>query len=361
MISLLNRFLVKNNLFLLLSILLMGTGLYLLTDVFERLDRFLESEMGFLAVVWFYLLKTPIIISQILPAVFLIAVIVQFSLMDKARELIALQAGGISPLTFLRFVLLWGLLWAVVQLAFSQFLGIQGDIISRRMWSEQVRGEERTALVLRGLWFTEDNHVVHLGEAYPDEGAGKDFLSYQLDANGSALESTVSAQSFSITDKGWLLKDVIVMTPNDFGYASHDELLMDIQQDLSPFAALEPNAKPSLLPVWSLGETIDRLEEAGSNVEGLRTAYHAKFAYALSIVVLGMLGLTIVLWFRNLYLGIGIGIIAIFVLFSATVLCNTMGEKGILPPMIAAWGTNIVLTILALTGLFIKIRPGIRK
>lgn len=355
--SLLSRYLIRNNLFLLLSILLMGTGLYLLTDIFERLDSFLEAGVSAGTVAWFYLVKTPLIISQILPAVFLIAVIVQFALMDKAREMVALQSGGISPMKLLSVIIFYGLLWAGVQLAFSQVLGIQGDLISKRLWQEQVRGKERKEVTLQGLWFTEASHVVHLGLAYPELGEGTDFLSYELSSDGNTLESTVSARKFVITDQGWLLQDVVIMTPQNFGYTALDEYRMNIKQDLSPFVALEPGANPALLPVWDLGESIDRLIATGSNVEGLRTAYHAKFAYSLSIVVLGVLGLAIVLWFRNLYMSVGIGLLAIFVLFAATILCNTMGTKGILPPIIAAWGTNVTLSVIALGALAWKIKP----
>ncbi len=42
--SLLTRYLVRNNLFLLFVILLIGTGLYVLTDLFERLDYFLVNH-----------------------------------------------------------------------------------------------------------------------------------------------------------------------------------------------------------------------------------------------------------------------------------------------------------------------------
>ena len=95
--TLLTRYLLRNNLFLLFAILLIGTGLYVLTDLFERLDYFLDASFGLFSILWFYSLKIPFIAGQILPAVFLIAIIVQFSLMAKARELVALQSGGVSP------------------------------------------------------------------------------------------------------------------------------------------------------------------------------------------------------------------------------------------------------------------------
>ena len=102
--TLLSKYLIKQNLFLLLTILLIGTGIYLLTDLFDRIDDFLETKMSFFAIVAYFVIKIPIIISQILPAVFLIALIIQLNLLTKNKELVALHAGGISPMVLVKFV-----------------------------------------------------------------------------------------------------------------------------------------------------------------------------------------------------------------------------------------------------------------
>ena len=101
--TLLSRYLIRQNLFLLFAILLMSTGLYLLTDFFERLDNFLESGTSAKMVLIFFSVKIPLIISQILPAVFMLAMVAQMNFLQRSRELIALTAGGISPMALVRF------------------------------------------------------------------------------------------------------------------------------------------------------------------------------------------------------------------------------------------------------------------
>ncbi len=174
--SLLVRYLLRNNLFLLCAILLVGTGLYVLTDLFERLDVFLDASFSLFAILGYYALKIPLIMGQILPAVFLIAVIVQFCLMARARELIALQSGGVSPFVFLRFLLVYGVLWAVIQLALTQGLGIEGDRLAAKVWREEVKGKSERDSEMRGLWFVDKSYIVYLGVADPVGGKGTGFL-----------------------------------------------------------------------------------------------------------------------------------------------------------------------------------------
>lgn len=355
--TLLTRYLIRNNLFLLLSILLIGTGLYVLTDLFDRLEHFLDAGLSVTVILLYYLVKIPLIISQILPAVFLIAVIVQFSIMTRARELVALQSGGISPMAFVRFILIYALFWSIVQLTFSQALGVMGERTAGRIWKEQVRGQEKGQTVLGGVWFTDGAYVVHLGKAIPEEHRGTDLLAYKLTPDGLSLEQIVRADSFVAKRRAWQLYNATVITPAVFGNDTMETMVLPLRQDLEVFKVLEPGTRPSLLPVWDLGAAVRELERSGSNVEALRTAYHAKFAYAASLVAMGILGLCIVLWRDNIYICIGMGLVLTFAFYSASTVFNSLGEHGSLPPIIAGWGANVLFIGLGFIGIFAKIKP----
>ena len=94
--SLLFRYLTKNNAMILLPTLAVGIGLYVLTDLFERLDNFIEAGLSVGMVLTYFIVKMPLVISQILPVIFLLSAVIQLCIMARSRELTALQAGGIS-------------------------------------------------------------------------------------------------------------------------------------------------------------------------------------------------------------------------------------------------------------------------
>lgn len=359
--NLLTRYLVRNNLFLLFSILLIGAGLYVLTDLFERLDQFIDASFGLLNILFFYAIKIPFIVGQILPAVFLIAVIVQFGLMGKARELVALQSGGVSPLVFLRFVILYGLIWAVTQLVLVQALGIEGDKLATKIWREQIKGNDTKGTEMHGVWFVEGPYVVYLGVTHPAAGTGEDFLAYQLSEDDKLLRQMVRAESFSVRDRVWRLKNATVITPETYGYEVVPEMTMPLRQELSAFLAIDPGTKPSHLPVWHLRDAIASLEKSGSNVEALRTTYYSHFAYAASIIVMGVLGLAIVLWRNNVYLAVGVGLILTFMYYAMNTICISLGEKGVLTPLVAAWLPAGVFFFTGLAVVLYQVRPRLRR
>jgi len=356
--TLLVRYLARQNLFLLFVILLVGTGIYLLTDLFEKIDDFIESSQGLLTILLFFSLKIPIIISQILPAVFLLASVIQLNLLARSNETVALQAGGISPLVIMRFLLVYGLFWACMQLFFSQYVGVEADRYAMTIWREQVKGEAERQARVRGLWFTEGNYVVHLDLANAKQGTGRGFTAYELADNGLSINTIIKAESFAILDDVWRLKKGIIGEPKKFGRRAFEVYDIPLQQDLNSFALVESTRNLAQLSIWELTAAIQRLQSAGSNVEGLRVAWHGKLAYAASIVVVGLFALAISQATVNIYKATGWSLLVIFVIYSVNTFCASLGGKGVLDPAVSAWIANITGFFVALVWL---LWPNIRQ
>ena len=341
--TLLTRYLVRQNLFLISVILLISTGLYVLTDMFERLDNFLESGAGIGVMLLFFLMKIPTIISMTLPAVLMIAVVVQMNMLERSRELIALTAGGISPSALLRFVLLYGIIWALAQFAFAQFLGVSGERASARVWQEDVRGNMLEDSTLLRLWFTEKNYIVYVGTAWPLRGNGIALQVYTLDDTGLGIREIIKAKAFTIERQGWILEDGEVIRPSQYTATAFTRMEIPIHQDLRTFmVSVGSGVKPKQLSLTELSDAISRLERAGSNVEVLRTAWHEKLAYACSIVIMGILALLVSRYTPNIYKAIVISMLIVFFYYGVNTFCTSMGEKGLLKPFIGAWFANIL-------------------
>ncbi len=335
--SLLHRYLLRQNLFLILTVLAAGTSIYLLTDLFERMDVFLGSGLGLGQILLYFLYKLPAVISQILPAVFLLALVLQLNILDRSNELVAMEAGGISPLVVARFILTYGLIWAVAQLFFAQVAGAEGERASARMWQEQVRGKDLSLRAVEGLWFSEGDQIFHLNKAYPNLGRGDGLIMYRLDHSGLNIEEIIRAREFTIEKNHWRLDDVLRILPGTYTTESLKELDLPLRQNLKAFATVETTAHPTELPLWELSQLIQHLERSGSNVESLRTAWHSKLSYAASIVLMGLTALVISRFTSNIYKSVGLALICTFFFYSLTTWCEALGSRGILPPVIAAW------------------------
>ena len=111
---------------------------------------------------------------------------------------------------------------------------------------------------------------------------------------------------------------------------------------------MSESEKPEQLSFWLLGEAITRLRDAGSNVEGLQTLWHGKLAYAASLMVMALVAAAIVSWRDNVYMAVALAIVVTFVVYVLTLFGDTMGQRGLVPPVAGAWGPQVILLCIAL-------------
>lgn len=338
--TVLHRYLLRQNLVLLVSCLGVGMGVYILADLFDRLDDFLEAGLGIRIIVTYFCVKLPLIVSQILPAALLLSLLLQMGVMQKNRELLALQAGGVPFLRLARFVCFYCLMLCFVQLAFSQLVGVYGEREAGRIWKEDVRKTQMDRRVLYNVWFKEGNNVVKLDQTTPARQTGEGITVYVLTEGRMEWEKIIRAASFIGSKKGWTLHGVEVLDPAGFVIEQMESLELPLTQNLTAFVAIDPQRDPTQLPIWQLGHVIQELGASGSNVEGLRTVWHMKISYAFSLAVMGLIALTLVSMFDNLYLNIIIGLVLTFAYYGLTMVFVSMGQKGFLPPFLAAWAGN---------------------
>ena len=349
--KILGRYLLRTNLYYISVCLALGVGIYILSDLFDRLDDFVEAGLGFKTIVVYFLVKTPLIISQILPVIFLLSVMVQLSIMGRSRELLALQTGGVPLDKVVLFLVIYGVVWAGVQLGFSQLVGVHGEQEAYRIWKEEVRDQPIDNRIMTDVWFREGPYVVKIDTLYPyrEEGEGEGVTVYMLDDQELEWRKIIRAETFRVDDNTWTLYQAEVVDPTDFSFSTQGMMNLPLQHDLQSHTAIEGD--PARLPLWRLSLEIERLRASGSNVERLRSAWHMKLAYAFSIPVMALIAMALVTWRDNIYLNVALSMVLAFAYYGGFVVGASAGEKGLVPPFLGAWGANLVFGLLAMARL----------
>lgn len=354
--SLLFRYIFQRHARLLLLIMCLGLGLYLLTDIVERVDVFIDNDAGFDLVIKYFGCRIPGIVAQILPAVFLLATVVTLCLMGNSRELTALHAGGISFSRVAFTLVMCGMFWGCVQFACSQFIGVKADRYASQIWVEQVRKRELGQKTVHDIWFNEGGWIVSVDTLYQN-GQGRGFTAYHVKpGHASDVDTIIRAPRMEGSAEGWTALDAVVVKPETFEQETLKRVEVPVHQDPKLFFTTS-SVNLQQLPIWQLGEAIDQLGSAGSNVEGLRTVWHGKIAYAASLMVMALLGAAIVSWSSNIYIAVAISMGGTFLLYALTMFGESLGMMGSLPPMVAAWGPDSLLLAVALMRLyFVSVR-----
>lgn len=351
-----HRYLLVHNILVMGICLLTCTGIYLLVDVFDRLDRMMEKGATAWAVVVYFGAKIPLILSQILPAVVFLGFAIQICGMQKRREIMALEAGGVSFFRLAFFVLLLGLFWTGGQLLFSQALGVSGQQVSESIWDSlgQESGEEEVRL--SDIWVRKQEFIFHLATVWPEQKRAEGVSLFAVDEGFDGIPLMIQAESLQHTQGKWQLDNAGVFDPQTFDYSQQDTYALPIELDLSSMYVSAEDNDPEEMSLWELSQHIKNLQDSGTNVEGLRTAWHLKLSYAFSTLVLTVAALVLTRRWENLFFIISSGLGVIFLLFAMHTLGGTLGESGALSPWLGAWLGNILIGTLATIALALQIR-----
>ncbi|MFP4428877.1 MAG: LptF/LptG family permease [Desulfovermiculus sp.] len=351
-----HRYLLLNNMLLMGICLLTCTGIYLLVDVFDRLDRMMEKGATAWAVVVYFGTKIPLILSQILPAVVFLGFAIQICGMRKRREIMALEAGGVSFYRLAFFILLLGLFWTGGQMLFSQALGVTGQQVSESIWDSLGQDSGDEEVQLSDVWLRKQEFIVHLATVWPERKSAEGVRVFAVGEEFDNIGIMVQAEALQPGQGGWQLDAAEVFDPQTFEYSQQDSYALPIEFDLGSMYISAEESDPEEMSLSELSAHIKNMQDTGTNVEVLRTAWHLKISYAFSALVLSVAALVLTRHWENLFFVISAGLGVIFLLFAMHTLGGTLGESGALPPWLGAWLGNILIGTLATIVLALQIR-----
>lgn len=344
----LHKYFLQQNLALLGICLLASLGIYLLVDVFDRLDEFLQNNASPLIIGQYFLYKLPLILSQILPLVFFFAMVLQLGGMQRNRELTALEAGGISYQRLCGWFLLYAAVWAVLQLGFSQVLGVAGNRMSGEIWDNLGRDGGNREKVTRDVWYRRGGWILHLDTLRSGSDKVEGVRLLRVGSGFDRAELMLRAERGRIAQGEWTLTGVRIHRPDRFRVSEQQSMTLDLGVEVGDLVSRRQKLDIREMSLWELSRAIARLEKTGANTEAMATLWHQKLAYASSLLILAMVGLAAGRSGRNTVTVICLGLLVGFVFYGIFVLGGQMGERGVLIPWLGGWLGALLVGIPAL-------------
>src|SRR5258707_14826112 len=109
---------VKNLLFALLCFIL----IFILVDLFENLDKFLDNKLSFISVAYYYLYFIPEIVRLVSPIAVLLSTLFTAGSMINFNEIIAVKNAGVSLMRFMMPFILIGVIITGIAVYFNNWV-----------------------------------------------------------------------------------------------------------------------------------------------------------------------------------------------------------------------------------------------
>lgn len=315
------------------------------SQLFERLDRFMADGVNWGHVLGYLLTSMPFQAIQILPVACLLGTLFVIGDLARNREYIAALAGGVPPEKFMGGILAAGLVISLFSLVINETVVPPTSRYATRVFREKIRrlSDWQPSVAYDLFVAGAEGRMWSIKQFDRDQNLMSRVIVDTYHPN--QLESQIDAKSALWKIDGWTFKDGLIRI---FKRDSKDietvekftEKTFPYVEKPSDFTTQEIEAEE--MSSKALRKQMDRLESLGVPIRKLQVEYRMKLALPLACFVVTFLGIPLALKGRG---SRAMGITAAAVL-SLTYLGFVQFGKAmaqrLIPPLFGAWLANLV-------------------
>ncbi len=343
-----------------LIVLLGLTSVFLVFTLFELTNSIVENNISFITVANYLLFLIPQIFHYATPFSVLVAVLVTFGLFGKTSQLIALNVSGQSLYRLALPVLLYSIIAGGFLLASQEYVL---PFANRRQEYLRyvIKGGQLPAQTFyqnRRKWFlAKDGRLIHF--QYFDTKLNKfaGLSIYEVDSEGGGLLRRISSKEATWDNQSqeWVLNGGFIRT-FEGGSVKFIERIRNLKIKLAetPEYFKQQAPESSKMNIEQLLAQIKELGESGVDVLSLQIALHTKIASPLTCLVMALMGIpfAFAIGKRGALAGVGVSIFIAIAFWGSLELFNQLGRYELLPPLLSAWGPNLLFAASGMYMLF---------
>jgi lipopolysaccharide export system permease protein len=332
--------------FIALLLLLTLFNLFTLSDELRYLGK---GTYGLKEIFYFLVLVSPTTIYELIPSSALLGSLFILGNMGNNRELIAMQAAGLSIFGIIKVVMWAGAILVVIALLVGEMVAPNAERAARELKATAQNGE--ILLNTRyGLWMREGKRFINVRQV-KDDGNLADISIYDLDEQHHLRRVTHAEQATYIADQQWKLENI------KYSDISTEQMLASQQSDQTWTSSIEPNllkvvvVSADNLSLYDLAMYVDYLKDNHQKAQIFEMAFWGRVVNPLLTFVMLLVSVPFVLGVKR---GVNVGarmMIGIVLGMSFNLIDKIVGHLGLIydlnPPLIAA-APSLVALVLAL-------------
>lgn len=319
--------------------------LYILVDLFERLDDMLRNNVPFTLIVQYYLCNLPMIFYQVCPFAMLLCTFITVGLFSRHNEIMALKAHGISLFRVLQVFIILAAAICFFSLWLQEYLLPYTNHQVKEIKNINIKGKKSSSLFKKyHFWYRTQDTIYNIDFFDPEKNRLQKIAILYFDKNFSLLKR-LDAQSAVWANDLWLFQDVIERDffPDGTTKAIHRKIKkVSINKTPDDFKTSRKEAEE--MSFSEIRGFTKKMREEGYPTTSYEVDMHAKISYAFISIIMTLLGIPFALQIGRsggMAPGIGISVAVGFVYWLFYAFCLSLGKSGALPPVLAAWTANI--------------------
>jgi lipopolysaccharide export system permease protein len=329
--------------FVALLLLLTLFNLFTFSDQLKDLGK---GHYGLEEIFYYLALTSPTVFYELMPASALLGSLFILGAMGNNRELIAMQAAGLSILGIIRAVMLAGAILVIISIAVGEFVAPVAERAAQLVKVNAVDDGRVVMSVKYGLWLREGKKFINVRKVQ-DDGTLADISIYELDDQRHLRYSTHAEKAAFQGNQQWKLEQIkqsdISMQQMTASHENEQTWQSTVAPDLLEIVVVSPNN----LSMYDLAMYIDFLKDNHQKSHEFELAFWGRVVNPLVVFVMLLVSAPFVIGVKR---GINVGgrmMIGVVIGMGFNIIDKVVGHIGLIydlnPPLMAVAPSLTVL------------------
>ncbi len=353
----LDRYLIKQFLQTIIFGLLAFTILFVVIDMMENLDDFIDQNLSFEIIMNYYLVFSPEIIKLITPVSVLFAALFTAGKAANLSEIIAIKASGVSLYRFMLPFLITTFFICLLSVYFGGYVVPHANSIKFDLERKYLnRGfvfigsniffKDSPTRIVNIAFFDNSQNQAHRVSIQEFDAADLTKMIYRIDASKITYDT--------VTQKWTAENGVKRFFSSDKESAIFFNTMTLTDVNFMPDELRSKQQRTEEMNLDDLKKLINAQINEGTDPRSTLIEYHSRFSYAFSSLIVLLFGIPLAATKRRrggIAIQVGINILVTFIYLVFMKISQAFGKNGALEPVLTAWFANFIFLAAAIINL----------
>ena len=329
-------------------VLLASPPLFVIGDIAENLDTYIDRGLTGTEVAWAYMYQLPLYIQWSFPIAALLAAVFTVHTMTINREIVAAKAGGISFYRIIAPLVLSAIVLTLAALVLTEVVPRTNRIASQILRADTPGRTWRSDFVYE----SEDGLTWQVKRLTASDGRMTGIVLERPPSEAAPGIHVVASDGAWRDDTGWTLAQGFVR----YLHADSTERALEFDRLLlpeireRPEELLEVPPEPDEMTYAEVDRLARIIQRSGGDAQELLVRREQKISLPVATLVIVLFGAPLATSNKRggAAYGIGISLATVILYLMLFRISAALGEAGAIAPLAAAWVPNLVFLGLAL-------------